>query len=112
MELGYYWAHHIRDSKWRIVEVVKRLPEHVLEGGYAWLREAYSEFEGPLIRDSKSIIAELKAEIEQWQRINAAWALAVQSGIDREAALQAERDDLAAKLAAAQAELHELRIGQ
>lgn len=105
MEPGYYWAHYAKDKDWRIVQVVPRLPVHVLDGGYARPQEAYSEFEGPLVRDSKGIIAELKAEIEQWQRINAAWALAVQSGIDREAALQAERDDLAAKLAAAQAEI-------
>lgn len=178
MELGYYWALYAKDNKWQIVEIVARLPEHVLYGGYAWPRAAYSEFDGPIVRGATGTEGEinrltnagldaaygetmqadeaehwiaacdrltaerdalrkklaeatrlisymnteqpgefvteeaerLRAEIEQWKKTDAAWALVVRSDLAREEALRAERDDLAAKLAAAQAELHDLRI--
>ena len=140
MELGYYWAHHTKDNAWRIVEVVARLPEHVLDSGYAWPRSAYSEFDGPLRRDHERSQSEPPSDLAaKYERANltiaAMHAAAMgeicgpRRGVVEDVEdMRKERDylaaklrvtevdlcrfidDLKAKLEAAHAELHDLRI--
>lgn len=93
METGYYWALNARDNKWQIVEIAARLPEHVLFGGYAWPRAAYSEFTGPLRPPDGQLYPE-----------------DLKPAADTSDSLMAAITDLARKLDAAQAELHDLRI--
>lgn len=93
MELGYYWALYAKDNKWQIVEIVARLPEHVLYGGYAWKRDSYSAFVGPLIPPDGQLYPEnLRPLAGTSDSLIAAIA------------------DLALKLETAHTELHDLRI--
>lgn len=97
MELGYYWAHRVKDDKWLIVQVVPRLPGHLMCEGYRWPRISFDAFEGPLERGAESLDA------ERWKRATA--AREELHDIEREQmqqriiALQAERNELAARLA-------------
>lgn len=150
MELGYYWAHNIKDNDWRIVQIVDRLPDHVLDGGYAWPRAAYSEYVGPLRPSDGQSLPEAQATLlsappdyddlrpnyeHACRTIDAMHAAAMgeicapKRGVVEDVRdLRHERDylaaklkvtevdlcraidDLKAKLEAAQAELHDLRI--
>lgn len=93
METGYYWALNARDNKWQIVEIAARLPEHVLFGGYAWPRAAYSNFTGPLRPPDGQLYPEnLRPLAGTSDSLIAAIA------------------DLALKLETAHTELHDLRI--
>ena len=72
MEIGYYWAYHTGDKRWSIVLVADRLPDHVMMGGYAWPRDQFKDYTGPLRPPDGQLYPEdlatnkdLRAELEE-----------------------------------------------
>jgi hypothetical protein len=53
MQPGYYWAK--RDGFDRMVEIRKDLPGAVYVDGYSAAIELYSEFQGPIVRQSPMV---------------------------------------------------------
>lgn len=113
METGYYWALNARDNKWQIVEIAARLPEHVLFGGYAWPRAAYSEFDGPIVRGATGTEGEINRLTNAG--LDAAYGETMQAdeaehwiaACDR---LTAERDALLTEVLALKREMRGMRI--